>query len=93
METSNAWVPLEVQLVEWDVVFLDVRPDLFSSPVGKRTKLHDLISPVPGKYFGGSSLLRLRTPKASDPKVKTLNVLGHWDNFANMAAKVGVVIP
>ena len=82
-----------MQLIERDVVFLNVIPDLATGPGCQRAELKQFVTPVPSQDWNVRALFGLRASKRSDPQLIFDDVLTHGLNLADVAAHVWVVFP
>lgn len=89
----DAGIAIVVQRVVWQIVRLDVFPDLIAGPGRKRVQLDHLIGVVPLDEPRVSTESRLVAADACDPGAIVGEELPLGNHLADLAAGIGIAFP
>ena len=93
MRAADAWIILIVQFIVWDVVVVDVAPDLLGSPVHDRIDFHEIELRVPLNSVRTGSGGGLVAANTGNPSVQLAELPAEWFDLTQAAAEVGVATP
>src|SRR3981081_4332192 len=93
MRATDAWIVLIMERVVRDVMFVEIAPNLFRSPIRDRIHLHQPEFSVPLDFSGILTNRSLVAANTRDPRTQLTKFAAERLNLAQIAALVGILRP